>query len=224
MAASFVTVTTQSFRGFPPGLIEAGTSAATRPLRDRSFRGFSPGLIEAGTSAATRPLRDRSFRGFSPGLIIPAAARLSTPGRPQALDRDLSPAPLDPAAARLSTPPRRPGSAQGSPPRGPRRSPWDLSAAGSPLPLAPRGGPGARPGPVAGEGPIRSVPARTVETPRRSSVNLFKGHTTRGCGGGRSLNLGDPRDPLSAVLDPLGRHTYVKRRAAIAPWCWRALP
>ena len=54
------------------------------------------------------------------------------------------------------------------------------------------------------EGPIISVPARTVETPRRSSVNLFKGHTTRGCGGGRSLNLGDPRDPLSAVLDPRG--------------------
>ena len=26
-----------------------------------------------------------------------------------------------------------------------------------------------------------AIPARTVETPRRSSVNLFKGHTTRSC-------------------------------------------
>ena len=115
---------------------------------DASFRGFSPGLIEAPTAPSGGLRGASSFRGFSPGLIIPAAARLSTPVRPQALDRDLSPAPLDPAAARLG-----PGLAPLDP-RGPRRSPWDLSPPRARPSLDPCGGPGARPGPVAREGPI----------------------------------------------------------------------
>ena len=43
-----------------------------------------------------------------------------------------------------------------------------------------------------------AIPARTVETPRRSSVNLFKGHTTRAAGYRRdSGREPQPRRPES---------------------------
>ena len=45
-----------------------------------------------------------------------------------------------------------------------------------------------------------AIPARTVETPRRSSVNLFKGHTTRGC---RYQNLGN-KIPIGETSGRLG--------------------
>ena len=63
-----------------------------------------------------------------------------------------------------------------------------------------------------------AIPARTVETPRRSSVNLFKGHTTSGsdygCGPTSPRASRPSPRPAAARRE---RHDAVRRRTGLSP-------
>ena len=60
-----------------------------------------------------------------------------------------------------------------------------------------------------------AIPAQTVETPRRSSVNLFKGHTTRSGGVRRGRRHGLHPQATSPGSGTLPREQAVEAESAV---------